>query len=1181
MISALPARPAVSTESFLAQMARDLTTRYSPEDLSDLVVVVPTRRAVVYLKNELAMATDAGEALWSPRVAAMEDYMVELAGVQVEEPIALQLLLYDILKDIDPKLDFDRFVGWAGLLLEDFSSLDQNLAQPDKVFEYLSQAKALERWDLGEAPKPESMTAGYFKFWDDLSKVYYRLRRRMLDQRVAYPGLAYRRASERVAEFIEQGRPLARHVFLGLGFLSRAEERLIRLLLKEGLAEVRFDADAFYMEGDTPNRAGQHLRRYLKNWELPLEAFGGPEELLRGLPRHVRFVGVANASMQGKVAGQLLAEARTLHPSGTVAVVLPDETLLLPVLHGLPPDTVPDYNVTMGLSFQSTPLFNLVDLLFEVHLTGIREGSSETGYGVPRYHHLAVSKLLGHPFLRRYQQWLDKQPETRYHGLLDKVCREIVRRNAVLLPASELLELGQEHELLEALFKTWDTCDDIIAACYTLIDLLKQVYQEQHSAIEAEYLYLFYTLVKRLDSVFDCREQRLSVRSFRRFLYEQMTRTRLPFSGEPIADVQVMGLLETRALDFDHIILLSCNENVLPAPKRHTSLFPYDVLTEFRLPTYADHEAATAYHFWRLLQRARRVDLVHVLPGAEGTRTGERSRFLLQLQNDLLPQSPQMVLEDVVAVVTGPHPPAPSPVERGSQTAADAGQPFGMTSSAVKQAGTVAEHVYTADPVTRHKTTSFAKEMRKGPTPAENALWQALRNQQLGEKFRRQHVINSFIADFVCIAKMLVVEVDGDVHLEAEQAEYYAGRTHELQKLGYQVLRFANADVLHNLDSVLAQIEYKLQSLPSRVQPAHSSGPSRTEPVSAPETNITIGHASVAPGSPLSTGEGGRGGEAGDLVLEKDAGMLQALREVLDKGLSPTALNEYLACSLKFYFNRLARFRETDEVEEALGADGFGTVVHEALEDLLTPFQQSGKPLTAADIPGLIGLAPMIVAKALRKEEKDRHARADEGLNHVLGQVASQLVRRYLEGLLTEKDGLPLLIQEIEKKIHATVFVPLPDGERLPVRLTGIADRVDQMPNGDIRVVDYKTGLVLAHELKLQKRGETSADAAERLVHDATSAADKVRQLWLYRFMLAQGGRPAADTAIISLRNLGAGPMSADMGFLTDDGQDFMQRSEELLSRIINRILDPQEPIRKTDDLDKCQYCPYRGICAR
>ncbi|UOQ64531.1 hypothetical protein [Hymenobacter volaticus] len=567
--------PATVTSSFLAQAAHDLVSRYSPEELSDLVVVVPTRRAVVYLKNELAMATSAGEALWSPRVAAMEDYMVELAGVQVEEPIALQLLLFDILKGIDADLDFDRFVGWSGLLLQDFSNLDQNLAPANKVFEYLSQAKALERWELSEAPSPQSITGAYFKFWDDLTKVYHRLRRRMLEQRVAYPGLAYRLATERITDQVKNGTTPAKHIFLGLGYLSKAEFTLIDVLHRAGRAEVRFDADLFYLDFDSPNRAGQHLKSYLKRWAPPeFGDFGAPTDLLRTLPRHIRFVGVANASMQGKVAGQLLAEARLQFPNSTVAVVLPDETLLLPVLHGLPPDAVPDYNVTMGLSFQSTPLFNLVDLLFEVHLTGIREGTAETGYGVPRYHHLAVNKLLSHPFLRRYQQWLDRQPAKKYHGLLDGVCREIVKRNAVLLPATELLEIGKNHPIIEALFKTWDTCDDIIAACYTLIDLLKQVYTEQHSAIEAEYLYLFYTLVKRLDSVFDCREQRLSVRSFRRFLYEQMTRTRLPFSGEPIADVQVMGLLETRALDFDHIILLSCNENVLPAPSVTRRSFP-------------------------------------------------------------------------------------------------------------------------------------------------------------------------------------------------------------------------------------------------------------------------------------------------------------------------------------------------------------------------------------------------------------------------------------------------------------------------------------------------------------------------------------------------------------------------------------------------------------------------------
>ncbi|GAC1596589.1 MAG: PD-(D/E)XK nuclease family protein [Hymenobacter sp.] len=988
--AAPPVSPLATPVSFLAGTARELLDRYGSgplDELSDIVVVVPTRRAVVYLKNELALALPPGAPLWAPRVAAMEDYMVELAGVQVEEPIALQLLLFDILKNIDTSLDFDRFVGWAGLLLSDFSNLDQNLAPARKLFEYLSQAKALERWDLDALPEKSRAAAHAFSFWDQLEKVYRELKRRMLAQHLAYPGLAYRLAVEKLKKRLQDptAPEPARHVFVGLGNLSRSEEKLIRLLLSAGRAEVRFDGDPFYLDPDSPNRAGQHLRRYFTDWNLPRDHMGAGVEWLRGQPHRVRYLGVANPSMQGKLAGQLLADARRRYPDATVAVVLPDETLLLPVLHGLPPDEVPDYNVTMGLSFQATPLFNLVDLLFEVHLTGIREGSAESGYGVPRYHHLAVTKLLSHPFLRRYQHWLDRQPDQpHYHGILDHVCREIVRLNAVLLPASELLQLGQHHPLIEALFKTWDNCDDIIAACHTLIDLLKQVYSDKQSGIEAEYLYLFYTLIKQLDSAFDCREQRLSVRSFRRFLYEQMARTRLPFSGEPLADVQVMGLLETRALDFDHVIILSCNEGVLPAPKKQQSLFPYDVLTEFKLPTYADAEAITAYNFWRLLQRAARVDLVHVLPGAEGLKSGERSRFLLQLENDLLPQNPHLTLEDLTVAVAG-------------------------------------------------------SEAEAGADPYE-----------------------------------------------------------------------------------------------------------------------------------------------GDLILEKDPEMLAALRGVLERNISPSRLNDFLACSLRFYFSKVARFQENDAVEETLEAGSFGTLVHTALENLLRPFEQDARPLTAADIPALVKQAPDEVRKALRQEETEKHARPDEGLNHVYGQVAARLITRYLEGL-EQHEGLPLRLFSLEKDLAATVFVDVPGSGPLAVRLFGKADRVDQLPDGRLRVVDYKTGLVEANDLNLTNRGRLSpAEATERLLGEATYSADKVRQLWLYRLMLASTEkRDTANTAIVSMRNLDQGLLSADLSFLTSEGEDFVRVSEELVTKIVLRMLDPAEPIRKTDDLKKCEHCPYRGICAR
>ena len=1009
--------------SFLAAVAHELLATYGPaEELSDLVVVVPTRRAVVYLKNELALATPLGQALWAPRIAAMEDYLVERAQVQLEEPIALQLLLFDIFREIDPNLQFDHFVGWSGLLLQDFSALDQNLADTKEVFAYLAEAKALERWQLEPGQKTTGLDR-YFGFWGQLHRVYRQFKQRLRPQHLAYPGLAYRRAVQHLqAELADPQRALpARHIFVGLGQLSRSEEKFINLLRKHDRAELYFDADPFYLADDSPNRAGQALRRYWGKWNLPRDTFTLHEHL-RQAPHHVRLLGVANASAQGKLAGQLLAEARRRYPRGTVAVVLPDETLLLPVLHGLPPrEIVPEFNVTMGLSFQSTALFNLVDLLFEVHLTGVREGEAGPDYGVPRYHHLAVSKLLAHPFLRRYQQWLDTQAAApQYHGLLDNICRTIVQRHMVLLPAPDLLALGQGHPLIEALFRPWNNCDDIIRACYTLIDLLKQVYEHAHSAIEAEYLYLFYTLVRQLDSAFDCREQRLSVRSFRRFLYEQMRRTRLPFAGEPLAEVQIMGLLETRALDFDHVIILSCNENTLPAPKRQQSLFPYDVLTQFGLPTYADAEAGTAYNFWRLLQRAARIDLVHVLPGAEGVKAGERSRFLRQLVDDLAPQNPALTLEDLLVAVP-----------------ADAPTPLGPGASA-----------------------------------------------EMGDAAPGQH-----------------------------------------------------------------------------------------------------------PGGLPFAPPGGLGaGPVGDLTLQKDDVMLAALRGVLERGLSPSALNEYLACTLKFYFSRLARFQENEEVEEALGVDGFGTVVHDALEHLLKPFEQSGQPLTAADLPELLQRVPAEVRRQLRQEEAERQARPDDGLNYVLGQVAVRIIRKYFESLPGQPLGLPLHIAAQETDLVATVFVDLPgEAELLPLRLRGRADRIDALPDGRRRVVDYKTGLVHRNELNLRgtRTPLTAAETAERLLTESSSGADKVRQLWLYRFMLESDLRrpapPGSEAAIISLRNIDEGLLMAPLGFITEatEETDFLRASAALLGQLTRRILDPTQPIRKTDDLAKCAYCPYRGICAR
>jgi ATP-dependent helicase/nuclease subunit B len=327
-----------------------------------------------------------------------------------------------------------------------------------------------------------------------------------------------------------------------------------------------------------------------------------------------------------------------------------------------------------------------------------------------------------------------------------------------------------------------------------------------------------------------------------------------------------------------------------------------------------------------------------------------------------------------------------------------------------------------------------------------------------------------------------------------------------------------------------------------------------------------------------------------DLVLAKDEAMLTGLRGVLERGLSPSALNEYLGCSLKFYFSRLAKFQENDEVEESLGADGFGTVVHDALEQLLKPFELEKRDLTAADLPAIIQKVPAEVHRQLRQEGEERQARPDDGLNHVLGQVATRLIRKYLESLPGQPGLLPLRIAAQETAMAATVFVDLPGrATKLPVRVLGRADRIDALPDGRRRVVDYKTGLVERRELNLRgtQKPLNAPDTVERLLSESSSGADKVRQLWLYRFMLESDelnpAPPGSEAAIMSLRKIDEGLLSAPLDFITEGtGEpDFRKASAELVTRLALRMLDPAEPIRKTDDLAKCEYCPYRGICAR
>jgi ATP-dependent helicase/nuclease subunit B len=850
-----------------------------------------------------------------------------------------------------------------------------------KLFDYLTEAKALERWDpkyLGKELSPAMKK--YFSLWDNVEKTYYNLRKRLLNSKQAYTGMAFRKVADQI-DTIAKAPGCAQYIFIGLNALTSSEEKIIKTLLKHDKAEVLFDSDDFYMEEGSPNRAGSFLRQYKSTWKLP--EWRWQQNLLLTDEKEINVIGVANASMQGKLAGQLLQEIRQQDKHAQVAIILPDETLLLPVLHSIP-DEVPNYNVTMGLSFKGTPLYNLIDLLFDVHLTGVTQ-LQESGYKVYQYHHLSVTKLLTHPFIRKYELYLNEQPEqAKYHGFIQQVLDKIVQDNRVLITANDILKMGGHQPLFETLFKSWRDCDDIIASLYKLIDMLREVYSYQPNTIETEYLYIFYTIVKRLDTIFDCREQKISVRSFRKFLNELIASQRLPFSGEPISDVQIMGMLETRALDFENLIILSVNENTLPAPKRHESLMPYDVLKQFGLPTYAETEGTMAYNFYRLLQRAKRVNLLYVLP-SDTYGSGEKSRFILQLQNDLALRNPGIKIRDLTAAV----------------------------------------------------------ELRQTKTYDE------------------------------------------------------------------------------------------------------------------------------------------------DIVVQKDAQTLEQLKKELQRGLYPSHLNMYINCSLQYYFSRIAKIREMDEVEEQLGADQFGTIVHQVLEDFFRPFEQSGEPIEKQHVTTMLSQLNAQVETEFKKVT--RGATPERGMNYLLFKVAVQVLEKYLQSLLDSDTELPLYILRLEEQLEAVLQVQVGD-EIIPVKVAGKADRIDLRGN-ELRVIDYKTGKV--------ERNQVTVKPDDVALHFTTSPKyDKARQLWLYEYILHRNLQTSPDlilrnrgnvplqaivpkSGILSFRNLDAGVLTSDFPFEQATGKGFVEASEEMLTNFVKELLNPEEPIRKTKDLDVCQYCPYRGICAR
>lgn len=624
-------------EPFINRVVKDLLEKYAT-DFDQLVVVLPSRRACTFFKH--FVGKNRTSPIWLPRIVSIEDFVYELTKLQPLSAMQLTLEFYQAYRVIEAEKaeDLDQFLKWAPTMLADFSELDAYLINPQKFFSYLKDIRAIEIWNP-ENTVPTQTQVKYLEFWEKMGEYYQEFRTRLLTNNKAYQGLAFRYLVENLsAIYTEQNNENGwlgnQVVFAGFNAINAAEEAIISFLIKEGKADLYWDADAYYLHNEI-HEAGLFLRRFQKKWGK----LNWVEENFKA-PKKVEIYSVSGDIGQAKFTNELLKLATDEQPTNT-ALVLADENLLLPVLNHLP-ENIEKVNVTMGYPVKLSPLFTLLLAVIDLHSGGQKmTGKSDL------YYHRDFEKLLRQPVL------LEQETIAFFAQI---ILSEIARKNHIFISENLLVNYFDKYPELEALEKLLRPLNN----GKELIERLKQWLNyltpdnEKKDLLEIEYHITLTRLLNQLDEVLLSYDVEVSIRTIRQLFQQLVGQESIPFRGEPLGGLQIMGVLETRLLDFDKVIMLSVNEGTLPAGKKQNSFIPYDVKYQFGLPTHHEKDAVFAYHFYRLCQRASELSLVYN-EEVDGFSTGEASRFVLQLQRELPTYNPAVeLMEQTIQIPVPP-----------------------------------------------------------------------------------------------------------------------------------------------------------------------------------------------------------------------------------------------------------------------------------------------------------------------------------------------------------------------------------------------------------------------------------------------------------------------------------------------------------------------------------------------
>ena len=614
------------TTAFLEHVARDLHRRHG-DDLSQLTIVFPNKRASLFLNEHLSTLSD--RPLWCPRHTTISELFRSHSPLSVADDILLICELWRSFTSCTGSTEtLDHFYGWGGVLLSDFDDIDKSMANAQGVFanlgdlhaydtaDYLSdrQREVLRHFFRDFADDHTSLLRKKFlQLWSRFGDIYTDYRRRLRNRGLAYEGALYRE----VVEDEECDFGSATYVFVGFNALQEVERRIFRRLKENGQALFYWDFDHYYlpMGGRMASEAGQMVAQLLN--EFP-NAFDNASPIYDHFSeaKDITFIGAPTGSMQGRYVSQWLSREERVAAGNRSAVVLCDEGLLPTVLHSIP-DSVEEVNITTGFPLLQTGAASLVTLLAELAFQG--------GAGRGRYRQRQVLAVLRHP----YAAYVTPEASRLCTLLTDEHRHYPTREELVVDDGTRLLfrdtttSGDPTHE--------YDATREVNR---WLLDIVRHVAAaaREHSEdpLTHEALFRTYTLLNRLQGLIESGDLRVDATTYQRLLHELTRTTTVPFHGEPAVGLQVMGVLETRNLDFDHLLILSCNEGNMPKDADTPSFIPQSIRRAFGLTTIDTRVGIYAYYFFRLLQRAGDITIMYG-NAADDKNTGEKSRFMLQL----------------------------------------------------------------------------------------------------------------------------------------------------------------------------------------------------------------------------------------------------------------------------------------------------------------------------------------------------------------------------------------------------------------------------------------------------------------------------------------------------------------------------------------------------------------------